>query len=277
VSDGARGLELFCVERHKKSGFMGGAIVFPGGKLDARDLDDAWTAIATATPKARVPIAPDDKTLRGLAIAACRETLEEAAMLPVSGGRLAHDELLALRSKVARGEESLASFLSARGLKLDLAALRPFARWVTPVAETRRFDARFFLTVAGDDVRGAHDNHETTSSFWARPADVLARFDAGEIQVLPPTHRTIELLAKHGTTASAMAWAETTCLDPICPKLVKHIDSKGETLALALPGDRDHEVREARVDGRSRFVLRVDRWLPEAAPPRAPSARDDDR
>jgi 8-oxo-dGTP pyrophosphatase MutT (NUDIX family) len=260
--DGKKSLEVFCVERHKKSGFMGGAIVFPGGKLDARDLAPEWSELSTAPRTTRTPIANDEATLRGLAIAACRETLEEAAMLPIEGGRLSHDELLALRGKVARGEESLPAFLRARGFKLDLSALHPFARWITPVAESRRFDARFFLTVVGNDVRGAHDEHETTSSFWARPADVLRRFDAGEIQVVPPTHRTIELLSKLGDARAAIAWAKTTCLDPICPELVKHED----TLALALPGDPAHGVKEARVDGKSRFVLRGERWVPEDAP-----------
>src|SRR5690349_20074482 len=98
LAGGEGGVEVFCVERHKKSGFLGGAIVFPGGKLDEADRDAAWSSLATGT---------DDATERALRITACRETLEEAAILLVTGGALAHDDVVALRARAARNEESL--------------------------------------------------------------------------------------------------------------------------------------------------------------------------
>jgi 8-oxo-dGTP pyrophosphatase MutT (NUDIX family) len=260
---------VFCVERHKASGFLGGAIVFPGGKLDARDRDASWLAVVTPprAPRAQqTPFAPDDETLRALAIAACREALEEAALLPVAGGEVSHDDLLALRSRLPRDDETLPAFLAARHLRLDLAALHPLARWVTPVPEARRFDARFFLAVASGSQLGAHDEHETMASFWASPADVLGRFANGELQLAPPTHRTLDVLSKARSCAEATAIASASCLDPICPRLVKHHDANGDALALTLPGDPEHDVREARVPGPSRFVLRGNRWLPEDAP-----------
>jgi hypothetical protein len=97
------------------------------------------------------------------------------------------------------------------------------------------------------------------ASFWARPADLLARFAAGAVQLAPPTHRTIELLAAAGSGDAAIVSAGRACLDPICPELVQ----TGDTLALVLPGDRDHSVKERRIDGKSRFVLRGERWWPE--------------
>lgn len=261
LREGRGGLEVFCVERHKK-GFMGGAIVFPGGKLDESDASAAWDGAVNLPRSAASAFAADPQSLRALAIAACRETLEEAAILPVAGGDVGHDELLALRARVAKREESIEAFLRARGLLLDLAALQPFARWITPVAESRRFDARFFLAIVGDAQRGAHDDHETMASFWARPAEVLARFADGKIQLAPPTHRSLELLAGRSSAAEAMTRAESACLDPICPRLVR----QGEGLALTLPGDPEHDIREPRVPGTTRFVLRAERWLPEDPP-----------
>ena len=258
--DARAGVEVFCVERHKKSGFLGGAIVFPGGKLDPLDADAAWGTLARG--------GPPDATARALAIAACRETLEEAAILPVAGGTLTHDELLALRKRIDAKEESLTAFLASRGLVLDLAALVPFARWVTPVAEARRFDTRFFVTVAPPGQDGAHDEHETTSSFWARPSVILERFAAGEVQLAPPTHRTLELFAQAPDAASLVARAASLSVEPICPRLVKQHDAGGDTVALVLPGDPEHPVTTAVVPGRSRFVLRDGRFLPEDAPPR---------
>lgn len=259
---GGDGVEVFCVERNKQSRFLGGAVVFPGGKLDPEDLDDAWAAVTTAPidpAPARSPIAADARALRGLGVAACREALEEAAILPVTGGALAHEELLELRAKVAAGEVDLRSFLADRGLALDLAALRPFARWVTPVAESRRYDARFFLVAAPPGQRGAHDELETMESFWATPRDLLERFDAGKVQLAPPTHRTIELLGARRTVEEALAAADEACLDVVCPELVL----LGDAPALVLPGDPEHSVKEARVPGASRFVLRDGRFVPE--------------
>jgi 8-oxo-dGTP pyrophosphatase MutT (NUDIX family) len=266
VRDSAAGLEVFCVERSKGSRFMGGAIVFPGGKLDASDADPGWDDLVTAPRGARPGFVDGDARLRALAIAACRESLEEAAILPLAGGTATNDELLALRADLKTSPDALRAFLRARGLRLDLDALHPFARWITPVAESRRFDARFFAVVAPEGHAGAHDEHETVKSFWATPSDVLARFAKNEVQLMPPTHRTIAILARCTDTRGVLALAAGACLEPICPKLVPHEDAKGQTLALVLPGDPEHDVREARVSGPSRYVLRGEQWLSEDAP-----------
>jgi 8-oxo-dGTP pyrophosphatase MutT (NUDIX family) len=255
----AGGLEVFCVER-QKVGFLGGAVVFPGGKLDPDDLDPAWAAHANVARVPGVSWAVDEATRRGLAVAACREALEEAAILPVVDGELSHAELLAWRKRL--GEATLRELLASRGLALDLAALHPFARWVTPVAESRRYDTRFFLFVASGSLEGAHDDHETTASFWALPGQVLGRFLAGQLQLAPPTHRTLEILAAARDTNDALAGAHRACLEPVCPRLVTQRD----TVALVLPGDPEHEVREARSPGKSRYVLREGRFVPEDAP-----------
>ena len=250
LRDAPAGIEVFCVERHPKSGFMGGAIVFPGGKVDPEDATPSWDGVAGDGPE------------RASKVAACREALEEAAILPLQGGSLTHAELLALRTELAAHPASLAALLRARGLRLDLSALHPFARWITPIAESRRYDTRFYVTVLPQGQEGAHDERETTSSFWATPARVLARFEEGTVQLAPPTHRTLELLARARTTAEALAYAATTNKDPICPRLVP----QGDTMALVLPGDPEHDVHEARVEGKSRYVMRNGRFLPEDAP-----------
>jgi 8-oxo-dGTP pyrophosphatase MutT (NUDIX family) len=253
------GVEVFFVER-QKVGFLGGAVVFPGGKLDPEDLDPEWATRANAPREPAVPWAVDEATRRGLAVAACREALEEAAILPLTEGELSHVELLAWRSKLR--ESKLRELLASMELRLDLAALRPFARWITPAAESRRYDTRFFLFVASRSLEGAHDDHETTASFWAPPGRVLGRFSAGELQLAPPTHRTLEILAGMRDASDAVAAADRACLEPICPRLVTQRD----TVALVLPGDPEHEVREARSPGKSRYVLRGGRFLPEDAP-----------
>jgi 8-oxo-dGTP pyrophosphatase MutT (NUDIX family) len=259
------GIEVFCVER-QKVGFLGGAVVFPGGKLDPDDLDRGWAALVTPPRAWERPIHFDESGVRGLAVAACREALEEAAILPVDRACPVHADLLAWRQRLARKETTLRGLLEGRGLRLDLAALRPLARWITPASEARRFDTRFFLFVADASLTGAHDDHETTASFWATPGEVLRRFAIRELQLAPPTHRTLEVLAAARNATDAVVIAEAACLEPVCPRLVTHRDEQGETMALVLPGDPEHDVREARSPGRSRYVLRGDRFMPEDAP-----------
>lgn len=270
VRDGDAGVEIFCVERSKQSRFMGGAIVFPGGKLDPADGDAAWSSLATeprpiVDGRAKESFATDPAHHRALAVAACRETLEEAAIL-LSTGSATHEEALALRSALTGDPLALRDFLARRGHTLDLTSLRPFGRWITPVAEPRRFDARFFVVAAPPGMTGAHDDHETMASFWATPARILERAAVGEVTVMPPTHRTLELFRDCASVDAVFRLVDALPLDPICPRLVKHIDAQGETLALVLPGDPDHDVREVRVPGPSRYVLRDGQWRSENAP-----------
>jgi len=263
------GIEVFCVERNKQSRFMGGAIVFPGGKLDASDVLADWTPLSTpprVPSRSSVPFTANEAHYRSLAIAAARETLEEAAILHVVDGSVTEEELFALRKELESAPDALRTFLAKRRLRLDLSALHPFARWITPTAESRRFDARFFVAIAPAGQQGAHDERETMSSFWASPAETLRRFDAGEVQLMPPTHRTLVMLSDCTTTDEVLAMAAAACLDPIQPSLVQQKDASGETLALVLPGDPEHEVKEARVPGPSRYVMRGDRWLAEDPP-----------
>jgi 8-oxo-dGTP pyrophosphatase MutT (NUDIX family) len=268
VRDGAEGIESFCVERSKQSRFLGGAIVFPGGKVDAADLDARWlTSVSHISPRT-ASFAEDSDTARALAIAASREALEEAALLPISGGKISHEDLLALRKRAETEPSAILEMLEARGLVLDLAALEPLSRWLTPAAEARRYDTRFFLVRAPEDQPGAHDDHETMSSFWASPKKLLARFDAGEVQLAPPTHRTLEILARAATVDAAFEIARHASLEVICPELVKQTTQSGETMALVLPGDPEHSIQHSRIAGKTRFVLRDGRFVPEDAPPR---------
>ncbi|MEO7112879.1 MAG: hypothetical protein ABI183_20720 [Polyangiaceae bacterium] len=260
------GIEIFCVERSKASRFLGGAIVFPGGKVDAADLDARWmTSVSHISPRTAL-FAPDPDTARALAIAASREALEEAALLPVSGGKISHHDLLALRKRAETEPSAILEELERRGLVLDLAALEPLSRWLTPVAEARRYDTRFFIVRAPEGQPGAHDDHETMSSFWASPKKLLARFDAGEVQLAPPTHRTLEILARAATVDEAFAIARNASLETICPELVKQTVAGSETMALVLPGDPEHSVQDSRIAGKTRFVLRDGRFVPDDAP-----------
>jgi 8-oxo-dGTP pyrophosphatase MutT (NUDIX family) len=257
------GFEVFCVKR-KRGGFMGGAVVFPGGKLDRDDADPSWIERSTPPHPRGLGFAADPTLLRGLAVAGSREALEEATLLPVKGEPLSHADLQSWRSRIEAGAASLAGLLAERGLVLDLAALHPLARWITPASEARRFDTRFFLWVCDRGATGEHDGHEVTDSFWATPAQLLRQFEEGAIQLAPPTQRTLEVLAAAADTAGAVAIAAASCLDPICPKLVP--SRAGDAFVLVLPGDPEHDVKERRCPGPLRFELRDGRFRAVESP-----------
>src|SRR5262245_56967135 len=86
--------------------------------------------------------------------------------------------------------------LEEAGIPLDPHALIEFARWVTPEGAPRRFDTRFFVAQAPDGIDGIHDGVELVASAWMRPAEVLQAYQRGEIDLILPTQRSLETLAR---------------------------------------------------------------------------------
>ncbi len=258
---GAPGVEVLAILRHPKSTFLGGMLAIPGGQVDAQDSDRAWGALAEGLPGRIEAAGASDP--RALAVAACRELLEEVGVLPVAG--LDHAGALALREKLKAGG-TFAGAVAALGGPLRLGELQMFGRWVTPEAEARRYDATFFVMPLPAGQEGSSDQHETTALLWDTPARLLERWGAGELQMAPPTARMLELLAGCASVDEALALAGRQHLGPVCPRFVP--DESGGYLAL--PGDPSHGVSERRVEGGSRFVLRDGRFV-SADPPQSPS------
>ena len=266
VREVSGGIELFCVERHARSGFLGGAVVFPGGKVDAADQGPGWANLTTPLLARAHEFAKAKEDALGFAIAALRELLEEAAILPVVGDVIDGNDALALRELLSRspgpgdGAQGFADLLRARGLVVDTARLHALWRWVTPEAEAKRYDTRFYLLPMPKGQVGVHDQYETTSSFWATPARVLERWMAGEIFLAPPTARSIEIFTAARSIEQALEVAAAQDLDPICPAFV--LD--GEQPVLTLPGDPLHpEPRPLPKDpsAPTRFVMENGRFV----------------
>lgn len=253
------GVEIFCVERHRRSDFLGGAIVFPGGQVDAGDHDDAWSELSNGVSARCAAFGDEPRIARAFAVAALRETLEEAAIIPVLGHAVTSTDALDMRRALeSETDATFAGLLHQRGFVLDTVQLEPLARWITPVAEPKRFDTRFYLLALPTEQTGLHDERETTRSFWARPVEILARAERGDIFLAPPTSSTVELFVGLRTVAEARSVALARCLDAICPFFVQD----GTELILALPGDPLHPERRSPIDSEpTRFVLRDGRFV----------------
>lgn len=253
------GVEILCIMRHPKSTFLGGMLAFPGGKVEPGDGVDGWGALSTPLHARAEALGDQPVAARTRVVTACRETLEEAAVIPVEG--LDHEGALRLRERL-KGGGSLEQAVGDLGRRLDAGALRPFGRWVTPEAESRRYDATFFLLPLPEGQRGDSDQHETTALLWDTASSLLRRWEAGEFQMAPPTTRMLELLSPVSTIADALALADRQDVAPVCPRLVLDDRLGG---FLALPGDPSHEVKQVVVEGGTRFVMRDGRFVSASA------------
>lgn len=265
LRDTPAGFEVFLVRRHAKSGFMGGATVFPGGKLDDQDRDPRILSRVTGRSgeeTGRVLNEPDaPERALALFVAAIRETFEEAGVLLAEVSRI--DAIAAERERMERGA-SFADVLEALDARLRLDWLVPLSRWVTPAVEPRRFDARFFLTRIPPGQTAARDARETTESHWLSPADALASDLADRILLPPPTLRTLENLSVHAAIDEALAAARARALPLVRPVFVD--DDSGPSLVL--PGDPAHTETERVVPGTTRFVLENGRFRSRDPRPR---------
>jgi 8-oxo-dGTP pyrophosphatase MutT (NUDIX family) len=257
LRDGSHGLEVFLVRRHEGTPFMGGAHVFPGGRVDPADHDGdaAWS----------------DGETTAYHVAAARELFEEAGVLLArsANGELVsladaatHERFRRYRHAIHDGTASLRQIVDAEGLRLAGDALVFFSHWVTPPIDTRQFDTHFFITRVPPDQTPVHDETETTHSTWLSPVDAIAQASDGAIVLPPPTWTTLRELEPFTTVDAALAWARQRKVARRQPLL---IEERG-TRMLVMPGDPLHpDPAGAEAGIETRFVSIDRRWRAEHA------------
>ena len=236
-------LHVFMLRRTPQAVFGPGATVFPGGAVDASD----------GTPNERITGLDDlaasgelGLTAGGLArrVAAVRECFEEAGILlaersaPESAVPI--DALQAWRDALNAGHATLEQVLETEDLVVDVRALRVFSHWLTPVGAPRRYDTWFFAARSPDGQDGVHDDGELVDSAWLRPIDALRQRARGDLELILPTMRCLEALARFPTADAFFA-----ALDRV-PRDHEHrpfvvADAGGERVVL--PGDDAAQAR----------------------------------
>lgn len=235
VRDTEAGLEVFLQRRVTGMAFAGGMTVFPGGGVDRRDADTsvAWHGPPPAWWASR--FACDVGLARALVCAAVRETFEESGVLlagPDETSVVADVRPYAeARAQLVNRELSLAGFLAESGLVLRADLLRPWSDWVTPIEESRRFDAKFFLAQLPEGQRADGETSEAQDTRWQRPTEALEDWKAGRHGLLPPTWTTLAELEECPTVADAMSQERTIT------KLMPRVARDGDTIRIVLPGD----------------------------------------
>lgn len=264
LRDGDEGLEVLMLRRNVRSGVLGGAFVFPGGKLDGADRAIAASAhmdASTAALQARLG-EPQTGAEEAAAffVAACRETLEESGVLFAHGADAA--TAARARSEVC-GARPFAAVLDALALRLDTGALVPWTRWVTPrvpAMMNRRFDARFFVARLPEGQQVRHDDHEVTESLWLRPEAAIDRYRRREIVIAPVQLMSLAHLARHASSASVLDEARSRMPPLIEPEPYE----ENGVRAIAYPGHPRHPVHERAIPGPDCLLLRDDLFEPPA-------------
>ena len=140
--------------RHDAHKFMPGKFVFPGGRVDpgdsrVRPLTELSSPVEDKLLK-KMRGRPSPARARGIAMAALRETFEEAGLI------------IGERPEVAAATRSKGwSDYLRTGVQPTLHNLHFIARAITPPGRTRRFDTRF-LAIEADAIQG--DMHDLSGA-----------------------------------------------------------------------------------------------------------------
>lgn len=251
---------------------MGGAHVFPGGRVDASDHDGSadWCDGVDAAAQRLAALAPQEAI--AYHVAAARELFEEAGVLLArddSGsfislaGAEVHERFKRYRKEVHAASTSMRAIVEREHLRLALDSLVLFSHWVTPPIDARQFDTRFFLSRVPPQQTPAHDEAETTDSVWLTAMAAMAQAQSGHIVLPPPTWTTLRELESFVTVDEAIAWARARRIVRRQPLLV---EEDGRRMLL-MPGDPRHPDSggdDAPVE--TRFVA-VDRQWRAQRPP----------
>jgi 8-oxo-dGTP pyrophosphatase MutT (NUDIX family) len=215
--------ELLMIERVKTMAFAGGALVFPGGRIDPDDV-----ALAE-----RIGGGFDFAAAR---IAAIRETIEETGIAPGLSYTPDAAAISQMRQELEEGAP-FSALLDALGLSLDLGALTPFARWCPTFKEARRFDTIFFVAEAPGGTASAAEA-EAVRTLWATAEQVLEEADSGSARIIFPTRRNLERLARFSSIEEARADAAAHDVR----KVVPWIEEREGTKWLRIPDDLGYPV-----------------------------------
>jgi 8-oxo-dGTP pyrophosphatase MutT (NUDIX family) len=219
LRDGVDGLETWLLTRVSQMIFAAGMSVFPGGRVDEADAELPFAGPVHGLAERFGCPEPLARALLGAGV---RETFEETGTLLITSAV----DLLPARAQVEAGQLSFGDLLRTHDLTIDPDVLAPWAHWVTPVGEVRRYDTRFFLAELPPGAVAADVTSESSQAEWVPVARALAEAERGERDMLPPTVASLRALLPFATAAEAIAASEGRDLTPVQPRLVRLSDGR---------------------------------------------------
>ncbi len=242
--------EVLMIERHADMAFAGGALVFPGGRIDDADSGAGWRARCAGLDE----IPAEQHAPR---IAAIREAFEETGLLLArkeTGSGLVDDAVAEAlnpwRKKVEADAEVFLDIIEQEKLVLACDALQLYARWSPPdEAIHRRYDTWFFAAKAPGGQRAREDGDEATEAIWIGPEAALKARETGERKMIFPTARNVELLAESDSAAAVFSFAAQRDIPKVVPRIVKRPDGTFVTI----PSGIGYPVTEEPIETAFRF------------------------
>ena len=212
--------------------FRSGAVVFPGGVMEARDRlahghcvgwDDVQASARMGLPEGGLDYF----------VAAVRECFEEVGLLfgqALAQGHATHAVQRAhrdWRSRLQTGQHGIHELCEDLQWQLDLTQWAYFAHWLTPLGRPKRFDTRFFVTLAPQGQEATADSNEAVELMWVSPHEAM---DAQRgLKLLPVTRRNLSELARFGSAQEVLDHARGLRDIPmILPRLANSM--KGERI-----------------------------------------------
>jgi 8-oxo-dGTP pyrophosphatase MutT (NUDIX family) len=231
LRDSDEGMEVLLMKRSRSAGFVPGAYVFPGGRVDGSDaqpdLLERLDHLSHRAAGERLALVDQDPPAIAYYLAALREAFEETGILfgVLSDGSApptaAEDPAIdSMREALMNDEISFAQAISSLDCRIDGHSIEYIAHWITPLAEPRRYDTRFFAAKVGAGSTPIIDPREMTDAIWLDPSEALRRCDDGRLPMVFPTIRTIEGLARYTTADAALEGFRGSEVRTILPRLV---------------------------------------------------------
>jgi 8-oxo-dGTP pyrophosphatase MutT (NUDIX family) len=241
-------LVVLLLERNIALEFVGGAYVFPGGKVEPQDSSsDVVLRCDGQTDESASSLLGLERGGLSYFVAGIRECFEEtgillarsdgSGILDASGTAFVETLSEASRSVIGRyrqrlvhGECDFVTVVKELGLTLACDRLRYVAHWITPTSSPRRFDTRFFVTVTESCPLSLVDEEEVVKSIWIAPSQALEESKSGSLTMILPTIRNLESLEAFSNIAQLEEYlSHPLVVVPIRPELV--------------PGDHGDEIR----------------------------------
>lgn len=237
--------EVLLLRRVRSAGFVPGAWVFPGGRVDRDDAAEALVrridGVDPETASRRLCL-PADAEPPAIAywVAAAREAFEETGLLVGRDGNgappaSALDDVRVgeLRRELLADDRAFSSILDRLGCRIDGSGMEYVAHWITPVVEPRRYDTRFFVAVVPPDREPLVHSEEATRAMWITPEAALTRHRQGDMPMVFPTVRTLEDFQGFTSPEQLLEAFRARDIPAVMPRLVR----TPEGVAIEIPDD----------------------------------------
>ena len=232
----AAALEVLMIARADYVGFAGGALVFPGGKVEASDADEAWRPHARGLSQ--------DPFIAAGQIAAIREAFEESGLLLAYGadGAVVSDDVAAAlgaaRAEIENDDRKFRGLIVSEGLTLATDLLQLFAHWTPPLRVHKRYDTLFFIARAPLNQAVREDGYEATEAFWTTADAALEARASGARKVMFPTAANLALLGLAANVDDAFRQTRARPVRRVTPEL----QSENGDAFLVIPEDLGYPV-----------------------------------